>query len=81
MLEELIQALKRTNKKDYKYLAKKIKANAEINRDYIPKQLRRECNKVLISELDKYENDELINQLLLYLGKKIETEEEKANRK
>lgn len=76
-MEKLIQELKKTKRKSYKYLAKRLEqTNGEV-----PKHLKRECMIVLVEELDKYENDELINQLLLFLGKKIETEEEKANRK
>jgi hypothetical protein len=77
-MEKLIEELKKTKKKSYKYLAKRLQ-EASITGN-IPRNLKRECMIILVNELEKYENDELINQLLLFVGKPI-TNEEKANRK
>ena len=44
------------------------------------KEIKRECMVTLVDELDKYHNDALINQLLLFVGNVIH-DDEKANRK
>ena len=79
-MNKLVEELKKTKDKSYKRLAKRIAEN-EIQHDkQEEKRIKRECMMILVDELDKYQNDELINQLLLFVGKQI-VGEEKANRK
>ena len=79
-MDKLIEELRKTSRPDYKWLAQKIKENSKKKDPTEARKIKIECTKILIDELEKYENDELINQLLLFVGKKVEPEE-KANRK
>ena len=79
-MSKLTEELRKTKRKSYKYLAKRIEQNATRKDPMEEKRIMKECKIILIDELDKYQNDELINQLLLFVGKEIESHE-KANRK
>ena len=79
-MNKLIEALERTKKKEYKLLAKRMKKNLVVNDPEEARLIRRKCMVILVDELDKYENDDLINQLLVYVGREIKNDE-KANQK
>ena len=79
-MSKLTEELRKTKKKSYKYLAKRIEENETKKDPAEARRIMRECKIILINELDKYQNDELINQLILFVGKVIEGGE-KANRK
>ena len=79
-LMELVEELKKTKKKEYKLLARRIEANMKNPDPTEAKEIKRECMVTLVDELDKYHNDALINQLLLFVGNVIH-DDEKANRK